>query len=344
MNPAMPATLRPRVGPGILRHGIQPRGPVRARRRHVPDRLGARRRRPPAHVRASSTSGRPGSRNYLARRGRRSPVSTSASTRSTGPSGSRRCSAASRPARCRSTSTTATSPTSCATCSTTRISSRSCTRPSSARSWRACSRASPSSSTSSSSTTAPAPSPTSSPRSSTSTRSRRRRRRAAPSPRSADDLYILYTGGTTGMPKGVMWRQEDIFFAALGGGNYGGPGIDTPGADRRQRHAGSRSVARARAADARQRAVDDVGHALRRQHRRAQHGPASSTPTRSGTSSSASRCSIISLVGDAMARPLVDALAHRDHVPTVLAIVSGGAILSPSIKAEINERLPERRW
>ncbi|MDZ4278874.1 MAG: AMP-binding protein, partial [Dehalococcoidia bacterium] len=38
-------------------------------------------------------------------------------------------------------------------------------------------------------------------------------------PRSADDLYILYTGGTTGMPKGVMWRHEDLFFAALMGGN-----------------------------------------------------------------------------------------------------------------------------
>jgi acyl-CoA synthetase (AMP-forming)/AMP-acid ligase II len=49
---------------------------------------------------------------------------------------------------------------------------------------------------------------------------------------------------------------------------------------------------------------------------------------------------VISLVGDAMARPLVDAIANRDHVPTVLAIVSGGAILSPSIKAEINETLP----
>src|SRR5262249_37845193 len=35
---------------------------------------------------------------------------------------------------------------------------------------------------------------------------------------SPDDLYILYTGGTTGMPKGVLWRQADILMAALGGG------------------------------------------------------------------------------------------------------------------------------
>ena len=35
--------------------------------------------------------------------------------------------------------------------------------------------------------------------------------------RSPDDLYVLYTGGTTGMPKGVLWRQADIFPAALGG-------------------------------------------------------------------------------------------------------------------------------
>ncbi|MGZ6955696.1 MAG: AMP-binding protein [Acidimicrobiia bacterium] len=47
-------------------------------------------------------------------------------------------------------------------------------------------------------------------------------------PRSADDLYVLYTGGTTGLPKGVVWRQEDIFFAALGGGNPGGPPISRP--------------------------------------------------------------------------------------------------------------------
>jgi acyl-CoA synthetase (AMP-forming)/AMP-acid ligase II len=39
---------------------------------------------------------------------------------------------------------------------------------------------------------------------------------------------VLYTGGTTGMPKGVVWRQEDIFFAALGGGNPGRAPIATP--------------------------------------------------------------------------------------------------------------------
>src|SRR3990170_8796889 len=46
--------------------------------------------------------------------------------------------------------------------------------------------------------------------------------------RSADDLYILYTGGTTGLPKGVMWRHEDLLFAALMGGNPYGPPPDRP--------------------------------------------------------------------------------------------------------------------
>ncbi|MEI8000111.1 MAG: AMP-binding protein [Actinomycetes bacterium] len=46
--------------------------------------------------------------------------------------------------------------------------------------------------------------------------------------RSADDHYVLYTGGTTGRPKGVVWRHEDIVFTALGGGNVGGPPLAQP--------------------------------------------------------------------------------------------------------------------
>ena len=42
---------------------------------------------------------------------------------------------------------------------------------------------------------------------------------AAPWPRSGDDLLLLYTGGTTGMPKGVMWRQDDLFNVLGAGGN-----------------------------------------------------------------------------------------------------------------------------
>ncbi|HEX9258468.1 MAG TPA: acyl-CoA synthetase [Acidimicrobiales bacterium] len=43
-------------------------------------------------------------------------------------------------------------------------------------------------------------------------------RAAGPWGRSGDDLLLLYTGGTTGMPKGVMWRQDDLFNVLGGGG------------------------------------------------------------------------------------------------------------------------------
>jgi acyl-CoA synthetase (AMP-forming)/AMP-acid ligase II len=50
---------------------------------------------------------------------------------------------------------------------------------------------------------------------------------AMPWTRSGDDLLLLYTGGTTGMPKGVMWRQDDLFNVLGAGGNavLGIPGV-----------------------------------------------------------------------------------------------------------------------
>ena len=42
---------------------------------------------------------------------------------------------------------------------------------------------------------------------------------APPWGRSGDDLLLLYTGGTTGMPKGVMWRQDDLVNVLGSGGN-----------------------------------------------------------------------------------------------------------------------------
>ncbi|SKJ79630.1 long-chain-fatty-acid--CoA ligase FadD19 [Mycobacteroides abscessus subsp. massiliense] len=38
--------------------------------------------------------------------------------------------------------------------------------------------------------------------------------------RSPDDIFLIYTGGTTGFPKGVMWRHEDIYRSLFGGINY----------------------------------------------------------------------------------------------------------------------------
>ena len=43
-------------------------------------------------------------------------------------------------------------------------------------------------------------------------------------PRSADDRYLLYTGGTTGPPKGVVWRHEDIYFAVARRAGHAEPG------------------------------------------------------------------------------------------------------------------------
>jgi 3-oxocholest-4-en-26-oate---CoA ligase len=163
-------------------------------------------------------------------------------------------------------------------------------------------------------------------------------------PRSADDLYILYTGGTTGLPKGVLWRQEDIFFAALGGGGFGQPPITTPEElATRVAHEGTQAVTIVNAPMMHGGGQwvtfiaffggntvilnCDRHYDAERVLRLAERWHATA----------------IMVVGDAMARPIADALAapgaHYD-LSSLTSIGSGGAILSKAIKEELRARVP----
>ena len=84
----------------------------------------------------------------------------------------------------------------------------------------------------------------------------------APSP---DDLYLVCTGGTTGRPKGVLWRQGDVYVAGDGRGR--GRDRDDDRASRGAEPA--TALVRGAAAHARGRAVDRVRDAAQRRHRRA---------------------------------------------------------------------------
>jgi acyl-CoA synthetase (AMP-forming)/AMP-acid ligase II len=162
-------------------------------------------------------------------------------------------------------------------------------------------------------------------------------------PRSADDLYIIYTGGTTGMPRGVMWRHEDVFYAGLQGGNPGGAPL-----------ASADELAPTVLARESPIVILPAAPFI--------HGTAQwaawigffsggTVVVADGKSYDAvATCRLIHaegvntlvLVGDAMARPLADALASEGapDMSALMVISSSGAILSDSVKAELQEKLP----
>ena len=162
-------------------------------------------------------------------------------------------------------------------------------------------------------------------------------------PRSADDLYIIYTGGTTGMPRGVMWRHEDVFYAGLQGGNPGGEALPN-------------AAALAPSALARESPMI-ILPAAPFIHGTAQWaawigffagGTVVIAPGHHYDADVTCRLvaeeqvNTLVLVGDAMARPLADALAKPDapDMSSLMVISSSGAILSDAVKEQLQERLP----
>jgi acyl-CoA synthetase (AMP-forming)/AMP-acid ligase II len=177
--------------------------------------------------------------------------------------------------------------------------------------------------------------------------------------RSADDHYLLYTGGTTGMPKGVVWRHEDIFFATLGGGNPGGPPITQP-----------EDIARTVLTNRAQRATPFLppGHPGPDQFVALALGPlmhasgqwsALGTLLAGGTAIvyphrqmdmaavlglvESEQVVMLTLVGDTSGRPLAEALEARPgagDTSSLLLLGSGGSILSASVKQRLMTALP----
>ncbi len=162
--------------------------------------------------------------------------------------------------------------------------------------------------------------------------------------RSADDIYLLYTGGTTGFPKGVMWRHEDIYRVLLGGTDFAtGEFVKDEFEHAKQAAAappmvrfpippmihGATQSATWMALFAGQTVVlapefeaDEVWRSIER-----------------------NKVNLLFFTGDAMGRPLLDALetaaADRD-LSSLFLLASTAALFSPSLKDRFLELLPNR--
>ncbi|MET0134260.1 MAG: acyl-CoA synthetase [Kibdelosporangium sp.] len=158
-------------------------------------------------------------------------------------------------------------------------------------------------------------------------------------PRSPDDVYVLYTGGTTGNPKGVLWRHEDIW-RVLGGG------IDF--------------ITGARVEDEWHQANTGLQYSMVRFpvppliHGAAQWATFQSLFS-GGTvvlvpqfdahdvwrTIERHKAQVILIVGDAMARPMIEALEQGTYdTSSVVAIASSAALFSPSVKEQYLAKLP----
>lgn len=159
-------------------------------------------------------------------------------------------------------------------------------------------------------------------------------------PRADDDLYVLYTGGTTGLPKGVMWRQEDVW-RTLGGG------IDFM--------TGVRVEDEYALAAAAKEAPPSMGLVLAPlMHGAAQWATLGGLfrgvtnvlltkfdPYDVWAAVERYKIAVVTITGDAMARPLIEAFKDRNYDTSALvAISSTAAVFSPVVKDQLFDLLP----
>jgi 3-oxocholest-4-en-26-oate---CoA ligase len=161
---------------------------------------------------------------------------------------------------------------------------------------------------------------------------------------SPEDLYLLYTGGTTGMPKGVMWRQHDIFVSSMGGRPFGGgqplPSYEALAKQAKQSagqlsqlmvapfmHGAGQWATFFLITTGGWIAIPDHVDRLR--------------PDSALRLAERERIVTIPVVGDAIARPLLDEIETGNYdLSGLVSITNGGAPLSPTVRDAILDALP----
>ena len=161
--------------------------------------------------------------------------------------------------------------------------------------------------------------------------------------RSPDDLYLLYTGGTTGMPKGVMWRHDDLLLAALNSGRGGRP-IERP-EQLGEEAAANPGQARLMALGPMMHGGGQwvMGNAFTMGGVFVLTTGSRFDPHAIWRLAERSQANSVSTIGDAMGRPLAEALLDGTatyDLSNLFSIGNGGAPLSAGVRVQLKVALP----